>query len=219
MIADWLRSTRPAFSQLLLIGGSAGWMMSSAWLQGFERIDVVDLDPLSPWLFRLNHGSALQASRTALHFHQVDAMTELDNLLAAYPRASILFDNVLGQHRYRVADQDQAEAELNALAGRLQGRDWGSVHDLFSGRVEASKAPAHPTRLFHAVTNPQGLCSGSLQGDALHRKLLAEVGASAVWMDHLSSGVFPSNTPNSMIYWPFSENYGHWLQAGWVAGH
>ena len=203
MIADWLRSTRPAFSQLLLIGGSAGWMMSSAWLQGFERIDVVDLDPLAPWLFRLNHGSALRASRTALHFHQVDAMAELDNLLAAYPRASILFDNVLGQHRYRVADQDQAEAELNALAGR----------------VEASKAPAHPTRLFHAVTNPQGLCSGSLQGDALHRKLLAEVGASAVWMDHISSGVFPNNTPNSMIYWPFSENYGHWLQAGWVAGH
>jgi Holliday junction DNA helicase RuvB len=39
LIADWLENTRPASSHLLLIGGSAGWMMSSAWLQRFGWLD------------------------------------------------------------------------------------------------------------------------------------------------------------------------------------
>ncbi len=217
LIADWLAATRPRSRHLLLIGGSAGWMMPAAWLQRFERIDVVDLDPLAPLLFRLNHGLSLRRSRTALYFQRVDGIAGLDNLLAAFPQASICFDNVLGQHRFRLADQDQAEAELNDLSRRLQGRDWGSVHDLFSGPVALAAKPAQTVSLLKAEVTTEGLCAAQLCDDPLHRLMLQQAGACGVWMDHLTSGIFPVGTANHLIYWPFSSRYGHWLQAGWVS--
>ena len=67
-IADWLAQTSPANKHLLLIGGSAGWMMSSDWLQRFQRIDLYDLDPLAGLLFRVNHGRALRLAGTKLFF-------------------------------------------------------------------------------------------------------------------------------------------------------
>jgi hypothetical protein len=218
-IAAWLATTRPASRHLLLIGGSAGWMMSSAWLQRFEQIDVVDLDALAPTLFRLNHGRALRASATQLRFHRLNAMTGLPSLLAAYPRASIFFDNVLGQHRFRMEeDLARAEAELRALAGHLRGRDWGSVHDLFSGPLLSSANSDTPALKVDADNTPTGLLAHGLQGDTLHRHLLAQVHAKGPWMDHLTSNVFPVGTQNALIAWPFSPTYGHWLQAGWIDG-
>lgn len=215
-IAAWLATTRPASRHLLLIGGSAGWMMAGAWLQRFDRIDVVDLDPLAPLLFRLNHSIALRASATKLKFHRMDAMAGLSALLIAYPDATIFFDNVLGQHRFRMEDDlVRAEAELRAVSDLLKGREWGSVHDLFSGPL---LNPVHlqPALKVAAVQSSAGLLAAGLQGDPLHRYLLAQVDAKGPWMDHLTSAVFPAGTAMSLISWPFSPVYTHWLQAGWV---
>lgn len=217
LIAKWLNGVKPAHKHLLLIGGSAGWMMSGKWLQNFERIDLVDLDPLAKPLFRFNHGRALRAVGAKLYFHKLDGIAGLEALLQKYPHASVFFDNVLGQHRFRVADQDQAEADLQDFAARLQGRDWGSVHDLFSGPVEPALVPSRPLRQFSAEITPLGLTAGGAHGDALHRKLLTQVGASRIWMDHFTSPVFPVGTPNALISWNFHKEYTHWLQAGWVA--
>ena len=52
LIAEWLDGVQPAHKELLLIGGSAGWMMSSRWLQRFERIVLIDIDPYAPTLFK-----------------------------------------------------------------------------------------------------------------------------------------------------------------------
>lgn len=219
-IAAWLATTRPASRHLLLIGGSAGWMMSSAWLQRFDRIDVVDLDPLAPLLFRLNHGLSLRTSASQLRFHRLNAMTGLSDLLATYPDASIFFDNVLGQHRFRMEDDlARAEAELRSLAGQLHGRDWGSLHDLFSGPLLHPASPRPPALTVEAEITATGLLAHALQGDTLNRHLLAQVDARGPWMDHLTSGVFPVGTRNTLIAWPFSPGYTHWLQAGWVGVH
>ncbi len=216
-IADWLASTQPAATQLLLIGGSAGWMMSSRWLQRFSEIVLVDIDPWAPRLFRFNHGRALRASGTALHFVEADGMRGLEALLASYPQASIFFDNVLGQHLYRVPDIEQAEAELDRMAVRLQGRDWGSVHDVFSGPVDALRAPVQPVLAFDATRDAQGLVVEGLRGTPLHKRLLAQVGGTREWMDHVTSGVFPVGTGTRLIAWPFLPHYAHWLQAGWMS--
>lgn len=217
-IAVWLAKTRPASRHLLLIGGSAGWMMSQAWLQRFERVDVVDLDPLAPLLFRLNHGAALRTSATQLQFHRADAITGLSLLLAAYPDATVFFDNVLGQHRFRMEhDLARAEAELRAVADHLHGRDWGSVHDLFSGPMLNPISLHQPAVNMAAVQSSAGLLAMGLQGDPLHRHLLAQVNAKGPWMDHLTSAIFPVGTSISLISWPFSPTYTHWLQAGWVS--
>ncbi len=217
LIAEWLESVKPASKHLLLIGGSAGWMMSSKWLQNFERIDLVDLDPLAMVLFRWNHGRALRAVKAKLYTHKSDGIAGLEALLQSHPQAFVFFDNVLGQHRFRVSDQDQAETDLQDFAKRLQGREWGSVHDLFSGPVEPALVPSRPQRRFASEITTMGLTSGGLHGDALHRRLLTQVGASRVWMDHFTSPVFPIGTSNALISWRFSKEYAHWLQAGWVS--
>ena len=117
-------------------------MMSSAWLQRFQQIDLIDVDPHAAWLFRLNHGRALRAAGSHLHFFQTDGLKALDRLLTESPEATIFFDNVLGQHLYRVGDIASAESELQQIAARLNGRDWGSVHDLYSGPVDSNRAVA-----------------------------------------------------------------------------
>lgn len=216
LIADWLDGTQPASSELLLIGGSAGWMMSSRWLQRFARVVLVDIDPYAPRLFRFNHGRAMNASGTVLQFERLDAMAALEPLLNRYPAASVFFDNVLGQHLYRVRDLEQAERELDQIATRLAGRDWGSVHDLFSGPVDPLRVPASPQMQFDALRDAAGLTAAGLRDTPLHLKLLAQVGGSGDWMDHLTSGVFPVDTPSRLIAWPFLPGYAHWLQAGWV---
>lgn len=214
-LADWLDQTRPVSSHLLLIGASAGWMMSGRWLQGFKKITVIDLDPLAPLLFRMNHGHTLARSGTHLDFQRLDAIAGLAELLRVYPDASVFFDNVLGQHRYRVEEPDQAETELNGMADRLQGRDWGSVHDLFSGPVTPSLHGSAPV-VIHADIQDAGLVAGGLREEALQQSLLSKVGANGPWIDHLTSGVFPVNTRTRLISWDFLPGYKHWLQAGWV---
>lgn len=218
LIADWLKSTRPASSHLLLIGGSAGWMMSSAWLQRFQQIDLIDVDPHAAWLFRLNHGRALRASGSHLHFFQTDGLKALDRLLTESPEATIFFDNVLGQHLYRVGGIAIAESELQQIAARLKGRDWGSVHDLYSGPVDSNRAVTQPVSRYHALNDAQGLVVNGLRDTPMHRLLLSQVGGHDEWMDHLTSRLFPIGTASQLIAWPFRPDYAHWLQAGWVTG-
>ena len=215
-LADWLGSIHPASNHLLLIGGSAGWMMSSAWLQRFSRVDLIDIDPLAPQLFRLNHGQALKASNTELRIVVEDGLKGLDHLLSQHPQASVLFDNVLGQQIFLTHDVEETEAELARLTSRLKGRDWGSIHDLFSGPVRAASVPAGARMGLDALMHEKGLSVDGLMDQPLHEYLLAQVGGFPYWMDHLTSALFPSGTRSRLIAWPFSESYAHWLQAGWV---
>ena len=214
-IAQWLDGTRPAHKHLLLIGGSAGWMMSGRWLQRFSRIDLIDIDPWAAQLFRLRHGRALRASGTQLHGTVADGLANLDALLQQYPQATLFFDNVLGQHVYRVGNIERAEADLARLTAQLQGRDWGSVHDLFSGPVDPRSVPAAPTLCFNAVRTPQGLQAAGLTDAALQWHLLKQVGGQPDWMDHLTSELFAVGSQSLLLAWPFLPTHAHWLQAGW----
>ncbi len=219
LIAGWLDGIEPRYPELLLIGGSAGWMMSGRWLQRFRRVVLVDVDPYAARLFRFNHGRLLRQSGTQLESLQLDAMQALEELLARYPNASVFFDNVLGQHLYRVRELERAEQELERIAERLAGREWGSVHDLFSGPVESGRRPLNPEMSFAAINAEQGMNVNGLSGTPLHKRLLAQVGGSGEWMDHLTSNVFPVGTETRLIAWPFLPHYAHWLQAGWMRPH
>jgi len=217
-IADWLDTTQPASRHLLLIGGSAGWMMSGRWLQRFSRIDLIDLDPYAHRLFRWNHGRALRESGTELHIAAFDALESLESLLRQHPDATIFFDNVLGQHLFRVRQIERTEADLARITKQLKGRDWGSVHDLFSGPTDPLKLPAVPITQFNAVRDANGWVSEGLSGTPLHVRMLAQVAGVPDWVDHLTSELFPVGTHSRLIAWPFLPEYAHWLQAGWVAG-
>jgi hypothetical protein len=212
LIEKFLAQVDPKSDHLLLIGGSAGWMMPGTWLARFKRIDAYDIDPLAPWLFNWRHGQRLQAQGSEVHAHRLDALQTLPELLQQHPKACIWFDNVLGQHRYRIRDEARVEQELTQLKHELQGRHWGSLHDVWSGPTDGRPLPAGLYVWSHHTLAKQG------QASAFSQKLLASVGAKEVWQDHLTARVFPSNASVTWMPWSFKTHYWHWLQAGWIEG-
>jgi hypothetical protein len=205
-IEHFLMSLRIQKRDLILIGGSAGWMMPTAWLAQFERIDAYDIDPLAPLLFGHRHGRALRAQGVHLQHHRLDALAHLHDILRTHPNACVWFDNVLGQHRYRVRDEAQVENDLKALRVTLAGRSWGSLHDVLSGPTDG-RTPN--------VWRQERLQAGSLDPD-FSQSLLRSVGASGVWQDHQTEHVLPTHTPTVWMPWAFRPTHWHWLQAGWV---
>jgi hypothetical protein len=211
-IEQWLLSTAqtslPRNSEsrpsLLLIGASAGWMMSDSWLQQFARVDTFDIDPRAALLFKWRHGKALQATRTELHCHTRDALQDLNAVLSAHPKACVFFDNVLGQLRFQnlATDWQQVERRLKQLKVQLKGREWGSLHDRMSGpctrpiTLESDLPVRHP--------------------DWHDQHWLTQLNAQSPWLDHLTQDVFPTGVSVQDFAWNFSAQYRHWLQAGWV---
>ena len=208
-IATALAGCEHASSELLLIGASAGWMMSSNWLQGFAKVDTWDIDPLAAPLFRWRHGAALKASDCALTCHRSDAFANLEQLLQDRPNACIFFDNVLGQYRFHCTDPDQASENIAHLVRRLRGREWGSLHEVYSGPVERPRGQ-------HRLPAMQRRVQGTSDSAALDQHWFEELGATGEWLDHLTSSVFPEATLVHHIAWPFKPDTCHWLQLGWV---
>jgi hypothetical protein len=143
--------------------------------------------------------------------HRQDALATLPEILKEHPQACIWFDNVLGQHRFRIQNELMVERELSQLKVTLQGRNWGSLHDVWSGPTDGRLLPAGLNVWSHHVTAKQGLEA------AFSQKLLASLGAKDAWHDHLTSHVFAQSTPTTWMPWAFKPNYWHWLQAGWVS--
>lgn len=189
---------------LLLIGASAGWMMSSQWLGQFSRVDTYDIDPLAARLFKWRHGAALKAQGIVLQCHTHDALQNLPALLLKYPKACVFFDNVLGQIRFQHAatDWQVVEKKLEQVKVILKGREWGSLHDRMSGPlnepIEANSALP--------VRHP----------DWHDQRWLTQMDARSPWLDHLTHGVFPAGASVQDFAWNFSPRYRHWLQAAWV---
>jgi hypothetical protein len=211
LIEQFLAQVNPKSEHLLLIGGSAGWMMPPSWLARFKRIDAYDIDPLAAGLFNGRHGRALKAQGTEVFHHRQDALATLPEVLQQHPQACIWFDNVLGQHRFRLRDEARAEHELAQLKTTLKGRHWGSLHDVWSGPTDGRLLPAGLTVWSHHVTAKQSLDA------AFSQKLLTSVGAKDTWHDHLTAHVFAPETHATWMPWAFKPNYWHWLQAGWVS--
>ena len=211
-IEKWLMSEAQAFKpsntkdqpSLLLIGASAGWMMSSQWLQQFARVDTFDIDPSAAILFKWRHGKALQINRTDLHCHKRDALQDLQALLLAHPKACVFFDNVLGQLRFQNLNTDwqQVERRLKQIKLQLKDREWGSLHDRMSGQTTHLIEQHSDLPVRHADWHDQ--------------HWLAQLNAQSPWLDHLTQDVFPTGVSVQNFAWNFSANYRHWLQAGWV---
>ena len=212
-IEHFLVRCQPHHTHLLLMGCSAGWMMPTAWLTQFTQIDAYDIDPLAQRLFNWRHGRALRHSQTQIRHHRQDAMAHLPELLAKHPQASIWFDNMLGQHRYRIRDEVQVEKDLRTLKTTLPGRDWGSLHDLLSGPTLATRARNLRLQDIRHNIYPRDMDA------AFNQSLVQSLQAQGIWFDHLTSHVFADDAPTTLIPWEFKPHYWHWLQAGWVTSY
>lgn len=208
-IEDWLLAQPVPSDHLILIGASAGWMMSSTWLGRYRTVQTWDIDPLAAPLFRWRHGSALKKQGVQLHCHTGDALTQLPALLREHPEATVFFDNVLGQVRFQNHNTHQTEKRLRAITQALRARHWGSVHDRFSGPV----FKAWPDQAVPAAHDNAGRMPHEAEET---QKWLTEIGAQSPWLDHLTEEVFPAGTPLTHFAWPMQPAYWHCLQAGWV---
>lgn len=223
LIAQFLAQVQPQQTHLVLIGSSAGWMLPTPWLMRFQQIDVYDIDPLVPFLFGLRHGRHLKAQGIQVHYHRSDAIAGLPALLQQHPAACLWFDNVLGQLGFRLGDEDMAERQLRRLKTMLQGRAWGSLHDVYSGPID----PEMPMPGYEAVEwtrlddLPEEQARVRMNQQALGhaeaaQTLLGLVNAKGVWHDHSTQEVFDKDTRTTMLPWAFKPRYWHWLQAAWV---
>lgn len=223
LIAQFLAQVQPTQSELLLIGCSAGWMLPTPWLLRFKRIDIYDIDPLVPFLFGLRHGRTLKAHGIIIQHHRLDAIANLPSLLKTHAHACLWFDNVLGQLGFRLGDEDMAERQLGQLKTMLQGRAWGSLHDVYSGAVDANlPLPSYATVGFTRMDDlPEEQAKVKLDQSLMShadaaQALLSRLHATGVWHDHSTQTVFAMNTETTMIPWAFKPRYWHWLQAAWV---
>ena len=192
--------------QLVLIGGSAGWMLPTEWLIQFEEVHAWDIDPLAAPLFRWRHGQALKREGTRLNLHTGDGLAQLDEWTRILPTAFFWFDNVLGQLRFTDPSPDAVEQRLKNFQRQLETVAWGSVHDRMSGRHT-------PGTLFPMARHSEaGLAMETTEGQAW----LLQMGAISPWLDHLTEGVLPKGTPVQHTAWPFKPRYAHWLEMGWT---
>ena len=220
-IRQWLEQTQPNSRELVIIGASAGWMMPSPWLQGFEKVTTLDIDRWAAPLFRWRHGPALKRSGTQLRCDTGDAIGDLSSLLAAHPDAAVLFDNVLGQLRFMHPSLDETVSCLDMIKRRMVGREWGSLHDAYSGavrragRARENMVTLQSVQVDGAVSTQPGEAGVSIEPGLT--AFASQLEAEGEWLDHLTSQVFPAGTTVQHIAWHYSRHYCHWLQAGWVS--
>ena len=96
-IEDWLLKKAPPAPRLVIIGASAGWMLSHAWLCRFQEIHTWDIDPWAQRLFGLIHGNALTQAGMRWTHHPHDPWLSHEAWQLAGPDTLYWFDNVLGQ--------------------------------------------------------------------------------------------------------------------------
>jgi hypothetical protein len=159
----------------------------------------------------------LKAGGVRWQYQSADALSELPRLLQTYPQACVFFDNLLGQLRFHAPKgQDPQEFVANHLTQmrrNLQGREWGSVHDLLSGPAKGlsfgQDFPAARMEMIGNSPRPEQ----AIQPDT---GWLAAARPHGQWLDHLTDVVFPPSTSVQNLAWAFKPRYWHWLQAGWV---
>lgn len=204
IMQDWWLQNAPRADRLVIIGASAGWMMSPLWLRQFKAVQTWDIDPWSHGLFQQRHGRAMRQAGTAWTHHLGDAWSEDLVWKQADDQTLYWFDNVLGQLRF-MGDHATAQARILEVRQRLHKTRWGSVHDRYSGALSGHR-PLPPAWRSSAGVD---LASKSAQD------WLQSWGAQGHWLDHLTEQVFENGTPVLNLAWAFKPRFGHWLEMGW----
>ena len=201
---EWMLTHSPHGVRLVIVGASAGWMLSHQWLTRFQEIHTWDIDPLSKRLFGWLHGSALQRKGISWVHHCQDAWQGSQAWEMAGPDTLYWFDNILGQLPliFLLSEVHDRIAKLHHVLARCH---WGSVHDRYSGPI-SSRQPIPEAWLSQ---------SGTLINDPRAQAWLHRWGGKGEWSDHLTSNVFRPDTPVMNVAWAFKPDMGHWLEMGW----
>lgn len=124
-VAAWLESWQAPSAHLVIVGPSGGYALNEVFLQRFDRVTILEPDPLARLLLRHRF------PRVRMNFGTLDCLSSGKGpqwLAQCYPNASILFANVLGQSPPLSTLPRWPELIRTTLAGH----HWASWHDVLS---------------------------------------------------------------------------------------
>jgi hypothetical protein len=195
-VRRWLTDWRPDPPHLVLVGPSGGYALSTQFLARFQRISVLEPDPLARWLLRRRFAEAAFDWQDSEYLAQPGGFARL---AAAFPDAAFLFCNLLGQELQGQTVRFDRAAWLGELEPALGGHPWASWHDL----VSTARAPDSfkPVRLDRAIA-PDELLAQFWHGGRL------EVS------DHETAGLCPQS-PRDYGIWHLAPGRYHLIE--WLA--
>jgi len=192
-VARWLDAWHPRATHLVLIGPSGGYALNARFLDRFQRITVLEPDPLARHLLRRRFSDIRFEFAESFWLPRSNGPVTLAH---RYPDAAFLFCNLLGQVLAgQDADHDR-QHWLNELQQALPGREWASWHDLAS----TTRRPDRFVRL--SLTRPESLDN-----------LLARfwLGGELEVHDHECSGMLP-DSPRQYAIWQLAPHRYHLLE-------
>ncbi len=194
-VRRWLADWRPQATHLVLIGPSGGYALTVQFLERFEKITVLEPDPLARWWLRRRFPDVTFDWRDSGYLARSGGFA---HLAAIYPDAAFLFCNLLGQELQGQPADFARAAWLSELEPALTGHSWASWHDLAS----TSRAPdgAVPRRLDQAIPLDELLAMAWRGGDL-------EI------TDHETAGLCP-RAPRHHAIWRLAPRRYHLIE--WI---
>jgi len=177
----------------VLIGPSGGYALSAQFLARFQRISVLEPDPLARWLLRRRFPGA------AFDWQDSECLPQpggFARLAAAFPDAAFLFCNLLGQE----LQGQPARFDRAGLAGRTRARPgWPFLGQLARPGFHRAAPDSHePVRLDRAIPRDE---------------LLAQFwhGGRLEVSDHETAGLCPQ-APRQYRIWHLAPRSFHLIE-------
>jgi hypothetical protein len=204
-LQKFLAQNIPPDRELLLVGPSAGYNLEDSFLKAFPSVRALDIDPLSPALWRLCHRVKIADWSDKNYFlagsgPNIDP-TGFKKLRADYPRAHILFCNLLGQLGF-IYPLDAARAEALRAGLFALTPPWSSFHEIFS--LHAGPARLQEFADSFARENPSSR-------EKILDLILAQKHLKV--SDHWTKDFVPVSAPARYFLWPHSRKSLHVVEA------
>ncbi|HKO91064.1 MAG TPA: hypothetical protein VJU61_07930 [Polyangiaceae bacterium] len=208
-LGEWLLRWETTEPTLLLVGPSAGYNLQPFLLERFQRVVVLEPDPVAHWLLARRLAKVPLDPRPALEFIAEDQLVfhpeRFAPLLERVGPSAVLFCNVLGQLQHLLGVEDTEQPAFVAVRAAVQaalvGRSWASFHD----RVSGSLAPS----LEDPVVSPQRWSDAELLEQAYYGGTDPQ---AAALQDHGTEGFFPAELPHVYLRWELEPGAFHLIE-------
>jgi hypothetical protein len=209
-LGEWLLGWRTSEPTLLLVGPSAGYNLQPFLLERFQRVVVLEPDPLARWLLRRKLARVPLDPRPTLEMMGEDQLVfhpdRFAPLLERLGPTAILFCNVLGQLQHLLQIEETTApsfvAVRDSVRAALQGRSWASFHD----RVSGALAPS----LEEPIAAERRWSDRELLEQAYYG---AEGELGGTLFDHGTEGFFPESLPHLYLRWELAPGSFHLIEA------
>lgn len=189
---------------LVLVGPSAGYALSAAFLETFRTVTALDPDPLALGLLRLRFPKVRWRFSTRDFFlgpkRRLNPRS-FTALAAAYPGAAFLFCNVLGQLPFLAKDDPNRRFDwAHDFAAFQQTHSWASFHDLWSATAATPHGTWRPPPLPGERRIIESVKKFGLEGRQVEIR------------DHDTSDLFDARADRLLWTWQITKSELHLLE-------